>query len=369
MVEARAGEGALAIVHEWLSARAGSEKVFEAMAEAFPSADLYALTRQPGLLLDLAGRRVTTTFLDRRRLRARRALTLPLMPLAWRGIVIARAYDTVLTSSHAFARAFPPARAASTTHYCYCHAPMRYAWTPQLDARTRRWTRSTAAVRLPLRAWDRRTAASVDHFAANSTDVRERIRRFYGRDARVIFPPVDTRFYTPAPVEPERTYVLAVSRFVRYKRLDLAIAAAARVGVPLIVAGSGPEEARLRRLATAEGGAVTFVIAPDDAALRELYRHAAALVFPAIEDFGIVAVEAQACGTPVVAMNAGGARDTVSEGRTGVRVSAQDVALFASALRDLLRRGVDAAACRAHAERFSHERFVAELRRWIARRD
>src|SRR3954447_11266284 len=160
-------DGRLAIVHEWLPARAGSEKAFEAMARTFPQADLYALTRDPGVPFDFGGRHVTTTFLDRRMLRLHRGPTLPLMPLAWNRIAANGPYATVLTSSHAFSRSFPPTWTAR--HLCYCHSPARYLWMDQLDHRGAGLGPAADAGRRILRCWDLRTVATVDEFAANST--------------------------------------------------------------------------------------------------------------------------------------------------------------------------------------------------------
>ena len=354
-----------ALAHEWLSSRAGSEKTFEAMAAVFPEADLFALSREPGVPFDFGGRDVRTTFLDRTAfLRRRRDLTLPLMPLAWR-LLRARGarYDQVLTSSHACVKAFPPARSAE--HFCYVHAPMRYAWDRGIDSRAARGGRLASLALGALRRWDIRSTRSVDHFAANSTAVRERINRFYDRDARVIHPPVDTRFYTPNGVEASRRGALAVSRFIPYKGLDLAIDACARAGMPLTIAGAGPMEAELRRRAAGSRNAVDFEVSPSDERLRELYRTSEVLVFPAEEDFGIVPVEAQACGTPVVGIASGGVLDTVVHERTGLLVERRDPDLLAEALRALPSAGLVAQDCRENAERFARERFEGELRDWL----
>jgi len=361
-------EHRIALAHEWLHARAGSEKVFEALAAIFPDADLYALTDTLGDALATQGRPVTTTFLARTPvLRHRRDLALPLMPLAWR-TVTSRGYDLVVTSSHACAKGFRPGREA--LHLCYCYTPMRYVWDPN-DRRRGVHRLAGLGPRAVLRRWDRRSAGWVDSFAAISTAVQERIQRYYGRASTVIHPPVDTRFYTPAPDGPAADgvpagpFVLACSRFIPYKRLDLAILAAADIGVPVVIAGSGPDETALRRAAAGAGVPVTFEISPSDARLRDLYRGAAAFVFPALEDFGIVAVEAQACGTPVVALNHGGARDTVVDGVTGALVDAQDVAAFAKGLGRALELN-DPAACVERAAAFSPEAFEGKVRAWVA---
>jgi glycosyltransferase involved in cell wall biosynthesis len=354
----------IAIAHEWLAVRAGSEKTFEAMADALPGADLYALTLEPEVPFDFGGREVTTTFLDRARaLRTRRELTLPLMPLAWRLIRARSGYDKVLTSSHACVKAFPPG--GESEHWCYCYAPMRYAWDPDIDTRTGGSGRALRPALAALRRWDLRASRRVDHFAAISSAVRDRIAACYGRDSTIIYPPVDTDWYTPPDRPVQRERALAMSRFVPYKRIDLAIEAAARAEVPLTVAGSGPGEAELRSHAARLGADVTFEIHPSDERLRELYRTAMALIFPVNEDFGIVPVEAQACGTPVIALDVGGARDTVVQGETGYRVARADPDELAAALQEVSGGGIEPEACRRNAERFSLPRFREELRGWM----
>ncbi|MFP5319061.1 MAG: glycosyltransferase [Acidimicrobiia bacterium] len=358
---------AVALCHEWLEQRMGSEKTFEAIAEAFPDADVFALTHDPSVPFDLGGRIPATTFVDRLApLRGRRQLQLALMPLAWR-FAGRPGYDVVVSSSHACAKGFRPGREA--LHLCYCYTPMRYAWLTDVDRRTRGGVveRASAVPLAALRAWDRRSAGWVDEFAAISRSVEARVERFYGRPARVIHPPVDTGYYTPGPEEERGDFLLAVSRMVPYKRLDLAIDAAAALRVPLVVAGSGPEEARLRSHAAAAGADVTFVIRPGDETLRRLYRTARALVFPTVEDFGIVPVEAQACGTPVVAVAEGGSLDTVLDGSTGVLVERAEGELLVSGVERVLASPPRPAACRAHAESFSRPRFVAEVREWVAK--
>jgi len=356
--------GSIAIAHEWLAARAGAEKVFEALAEAYPSADLYALTREPGVPFDFGGRDVRTTFLDHESLRQRRDLTLPLMPAAWRLLGARSSYDTVITSSLACAKGFAPGRSA--THFCYCHAPMRYAWQPEIDRRSHPAGPLVDVGLKWLRRWDRRSADWVDSFAANSTAVRDRIRDFYDRDAEVIHPPVDTEFFTPDADAPKgEPYVFAISRFIAYKRTDLAIEAATRAGLPIVVAGSGPLEDELRATAERVGADARFEIQPSDERLRELYRGAAVLVFPALEDLGMIPVEAQACGTPVVGLDEGGTRDTVVDGVTGIRVKEQTVDAFAEAIRAVVASPPDPAACRAHAETFSRAGFIQRVLEWV----
>lgn len=350
----------VAIVHEWVASRSGSEKVFEAFAELLPKADLFALTADPSVPIDLGGRPLHLSFLDHRLLRERRELTLPLMPLAWRYLEGDGPYDVVLSSSHAAVKGFRPGRSA--LHLCYCHTPMRYAWDHDLDQRGSGWVKALPGA--ALRRWDRRSADWVDDFAANSTVVADRIRRYYRRSARVIHPPVDTSYYAAAP-ERSRHGALAVSRWIPYKRLDLAIEACAAVGVPLTVAGTGPERFRLQRLAERHRELVRFVASPTDEQLREMYASAEILVFPAFEDFGIIPVEAMAAGTPVVALDRGGTRDSVIDGRTGALVREQTAAAFAEGIARVLETKINAEACRDRAQSFSRTRFAGEIRRWF----
>lgn len=353
----------IALVHEWLNQRHGSEKTFEKIANVFPDADLYALTYNRSSGLEFDGRPVATTFLDRLGpLRSRRDLLLPLMPLAWR-LATSRRYDVVVTSSHACAKGFRPGRTA--LHLCYCYTPMRYIWLPEVDKRRKQGLAERAA-RGALRRWDLSSVPWVDEFAAISTAVKERIERIYHRDARIIHPPVDTGFYTPPAPGTERRGAVAVSRLVPYKRVDLAIEACREAGVPLTVAGAGPAESELRDLAARAGAEVRFVIEPSDQELLELYRSAAVCVFPAEEDFGIVAVEAQACGTPVVALGRGGSLDTVVNGVTGVCIAEQTVGEVANGVTAVLDGKFSEEACRRHAGRFSAGRFRRELYDWVA---
>jgi glycosyltransferase involved in cell wall biosynthesis len=352
----------LALCHEWLSDRRGSEKTFEQMAQVFPGADRYALTWNRWAPLSFGDRPVNTTFLDRLpALRDRRALQLPLMPLAWR-YATRREYDLVVTSSHACAKGFWPARKA--VHLCYCYTPMRYVWLSSIDER-RIANPLTRFAERALRSWDLRSVEWVDEFAAISTAVKRRIEDLYGRPARVIHPPVETDYFTPGPEGSKKEFALAVSRMVPYKRLDLAIRACHSLRYPLVLAGSGPEAGALRDLAARLGSPVNFVISPDDELLRDLYRGARISIFPAEEDFGIVAVESQACGTPVVALGRGGSLDTIVDRVTGILIPDQDEKQLTAGMAAALNGRLSASDCRQNAERFSQQRFRDEFRGWV----
>lgn len=349
----------VALVHEWLASRSGSEKTFEAMTSIIPAADRYALTVEREVPFEVAGD-VRATMLQRSKLlRRRRQLVLPLMPLAWKAMRPPR-YDTVITSSHAFSRCFPTRGAA---HLSYVFTPLRYAWLPEIDGRGS--GRVAAPARAALRAVDRHSTKGVTSFAAISTAVRERVEAFYGRSAVVVFPPVDTDFFRPGPERRRGDHVLGVSRWIPYKRMDLVILAAERAGRPAVIAGAGPEEARLRALAGAVRVPITFVHRPTDEALRDLYRAAAAVVFPSEEDFGIVAVEAQATGTPVVALGKAGSLDTVVDGATGVLVGEQTAEAFAEGIERASTLDVRADRFAGHVAKFSRNAFRRRFAEWV----
>lgn len=353
----------MAIVHEWVARLAGSEQVFEAMAQTFLEADLYAFSATPGVELDLAGRSVQTTAIDRvGALRERRALFLPLMPLLWRSMN-APNYDVIMSSSHAFVRYFPGA--AQAAHLCYCHAPMRYAWTPELDGRGNAGGLLGRPVRKGVAMADRHSVQWADSYAANSRAVRNRLFRFYGVDARVIHPPVDVDYFAEGASETKGDYIFAASRWIPYKRLDLAIHAGAACRIPVVIAGAGPEEANLRALAAdVFPGGVTFEHHPERDRLRQLMAEARCFVFGANEDFGIIAIEAQAAGTPVLALAEGGSVDTVRPGRTGVLVAEQSRDSFAAGLRELLDANLSSEDCQDWAAGFSRCEFQRKISEW-----
>jgi glycosyltransferase involved in cell wall biosynthesis len=348
----------VALVHEWLSSRAGSEKVFEEMAAVLPSADLFALTQDPTVDFKI-DRIVRTTVLQRSQyLRDHREYSLPLMPLAWK-LLGPRRYDITVSSSHAFSRCFPT---NGGIHLSYVHTPLRYAWLPDLDGRgSAKWAGPARAV---LRAIDRRNVPRVESFAANSTVVRERIQKFYNRDSIVIHPPVDVEYFRSTDGVSRRDFVFCVSRWIPYKRLDLVIDAAEKVGLPVVLAGDGPLEGDLRRRANSSSVPVSIVRRPTDAQLRRLYQAAGVVVFPANEDFGIVPVEAQAAGAPVVALRSGGSLDTVLDRVSGVLVDHQDVDSFASGIEMAL--GLDLAGANEHIRKFSVDMFRSRILEWVS---
>jgi glycosyltransferase involved in cell wall biosynthesis len=349
------------LVHDWLTGMRGGEKVLESLCRLFPEADLLTLVHDRGSVSPLIERRRIRTSVIQRLPRPARYYRhyLPLFPMAIEGFDLDDV-DLVVSTSHCAAKAVvPPGRAV---HVCYCHSPMRYAWDqfPQYFGEARvGWLANRVArpVLAGLARWDRATAGRVDRFVANSRYVAGRIARYYNRQASVLHPPVDTQFFTPCGSPPE-PYVLVVSALVPYKRIETAIAAAAHIGAPLRIVGTGPDLARLRALA---GPTVQFLGSLDAETLREQYRHARALLMPGEEDFGIAPVEAMACGRPVVALNRGGARETVVPDVTGLLVDDDSPRAFADALDALADVALDPTAARRQAETFSVSRFETGL--------
>jgi glycosyltransferase involved in cell wall biosynthesis len=355
----------VALVHDWLTGMRGGERVLEGLCRLYPHAELFTLIHVPGSVSPaIEGRPIHTSFVQRlpRSVRYYRHY-LPLFPFAIEQFDLDR-FDLVLSSSHCAAKAVVTAGRAR--HVCYCHSPMRYAWD-QFDAYFgearvgRGASRLMRQVMRRMARWDAATAGRVDRFVANSHHVAGRISRYYNRQSTVVYPPVDTAFFHPGDTAPG-DYVLVVSALVPYKRIDLAIEAAAQAGVRLKIAGVGTERSRLERLA---GPSVEFVGRASNEVVRDLYRGARAVLMPGEEDFGIVPVEAQACGRPAIALAAGGALETIEDGVTGVLVADATAGSFADAIRRVARDGFDPQVLRARAERFSEERFLSGMTRVI----
>ena len=346
----------VALVHDWLTGMRGGEKVLESVCRLFPDAPLYTLVHDPKSVSTLIESRAIHTSLIQRLPQAVRRYRqyLPLFPAAIEQFDFDRA-DLIVSTSHCAAKSV--VKTGRAVHLCYCHSPMRYAWD-QFDAYfgPERLGRLPSALARHVMAWvarwDRDTAHRVDTYLANSHYVAGRIARYYNRQATVLHPPVDTDFFTPNGVAPTPEF-LVVSALVPYKRLDIAIDAANRVSAPLTIVGSGPDETRLRARA---GTTVKFIGTLEGPALRDQYRRARAVLLPGEEDFGIVPVEAMACGRPVVALGTGGATETVVPGVTGVLVP-PGIDAFADALRDFNEAAYDPVAIRAHAETFATARF------------
>lgn len=359
----------VALVHDWLTGLRGGERVLDELVGLFPDADVHTLVHVPGSTTPrIEARPIHTSPLSRlpgvgRHYRK----LLPLFPWAVGRLRIPPC-DLVLSTSHAVAKGVRPP--PGSRHLCYCFTPMRYVWD-QADSYLGQGVRRALAGPLiaGLRRWDRATSGvdRVHRFVAISKVVAQRIRRHYGRSAAVLYPPVDTERFAIRAGGPDDFYLL-VGGFVPYKREDVAIEAFRALGRPLLVAGDGPGRASLEARAPAH---VRFLGRVSDAELSELYARCRALVYPQEEDFGIVPLEAQASGRPVIAYAAGGATETVvplgdAAGRapTGVWFAEQTPASLGDAVRTFEAQGAafDPAAIRRHAERFGAVRFRREMR-------
>lgn len=361
----------IAIVHDWLVTYAGAERVLEQMLLAFPEADLYCvcdfLPAEERFMLQ--GRTPRTTFIQSLPF-ARRSyrIYLPLMPLAIEQLDLSE-YDAILSSSHAVAKGV--LCGPDQLHVSYVHTPLRYAWDMQ-----HQYLRETGLARgvkslftrwllHRLRLWDARTANGVDVFVANSRYIARRILKAYRRESQVIHPPVDTEYFQFVP--DKQDYYLAASRLVPYKRMDLIIEAFAQMPQRrLLVVGNGPERRKLEALAHGKPNITLLGYQPSDV-LREKMQHAKAFVFAAEEDFGITPLEAQACGTPVIAYGRGGARETIrplgAPGATGVLFAEQSAGSLVQAVDRFERQAMEISPqdCRANALRFTPEQFRKSL--------
>jgi glycosyltransferase involved in cell wall biosynthesis len=353
------------LIHDWLTGMRGGEKCLERLCRRWPDAPLFTLLHARGSVSPLIeNRRIVTSLLQQLPARERYyRYLLPVLPLAARWQL--PPCDLVVSLSHCVAKAAKPP--PGVPHVCYCFSPMRYAWHMrdayfQSLGRPAGWL--AGKILAALRAWDRATADRVTHFIAISRTIQDRIRDCYGRESVVIYPPVDTDFYCPAPV-PREDYYLVVSAFAPYKRIDLAVTACRRLGRKLVVIGTGQDERRLRAFA---GTDVTFLGWQSDEAIRDHFRRCRALLFPGEEDFGIVPVEAQACGAPVIAFGRGGAAETVippgtAAAPTGVLFAEQSTDGLADAIQwfEVHAADFNPAAARRQAEQFHPRRFDAEF--------
>jgi glycosyltransferase involved in cell wall biosynthesis len=354
----------VALVHYWLVGMRGGEKVLEALCELFPDADIFTLVADRSKLSDTILRhKITTSFLQKIGGVKHYQKMLPLMPFALESFDLTP-YDLVISSEAGPAKGI--VARPDAVHICYCHSPMRYIWDlyPQYHASSGRITRAAMSVTSPfLRAWDVSTSARVDYFIANSTYVAKRIEKFYRRTAEVIHPPVDIGRFTISTEIGD--YYLCAGQITPYKRIDIAVEAFTRMGKPLVVIGSGVTD-KLRRLA---GPTVKFVGAVDDQTMADHFSRCKALVFPGVEDFGIVPLEVMASGRPVIAFARGGATETVIDGKTGILFREQTVEALVDAVEAMEIQSIKFSpqTIRSFAQGFSKNVFSTKLERLIKR--
>ncbi len=362
----------IALVQDWLTEVGGAEKVFECFLELYPDADIYTITSHQRVLtkLNIKNERVTDSFIARLPFgRTKYRSYLPLFPKAIESFDFSE-YDLVISSSSSVAKGV--LTNSKQLHICYCHSPVRYAWDLYHQYLKeeglkgfgcKKWFVRHTLHR--LRIWDIISTNRVDHFIANSNYIKSRINKVYRRDSDVIYPPVDTTKFELC-VEKEE-YFFTASRLVSYKRIDLIVEAFNEMrDKKLIVAGTGPDFHKIKAIA---GDNIILKGFVSDQEMKSYMQKAKAFVFAADEDFGIIPVEAQACGTPVIALKRGGTEETVIDGLTGIHFKDQTIKSITEAVRKFETRGdLNPLAIRQNAERFSKERFLVELKEFISQK-
>ncbi|QPC85037.1 glycosyltransferase [Phototrophicus methaneseepsis] len=357
----------LALVHDWLNQVGGAEDVLATLVEMYPQSPIYTSIYAPDIMPDFYRQwDIRTQWLDHMPgIHRHHQPYLPLYPLAWGGLDL-QGYDVILSNKSGFCHGlqFDPSQ---TVHVCYCLAPTRYVW--QLDAYIAREGISKP-IEMALRPvvnwlkrWDYEAAQRVTHFIAISTEIQERIRTYYDRDSVIIYPPVETARFQPVPESHVEDYFLIVSRLIPYKRIDLAVQAATRLGLPLKIGGKGRDMERLRAMA---GPTVEFLGYVPDEDLPGLMARAKAFIFPGLEDFGITPVQAEAAGRPVIAYKGGGALDTVLPGITGEFFDEMTVDALADVMMDFDVSKYDPAVIRRHALQFDRNVFDEQIRAFVA---
>jgi glycosyltransferase involved in cell wall biosynthesis len=354
----------IALIHDWLVSMRGGEKVLEVFCQLFPSAPLYTLVHRPGTVTPIIEQReIHTSMIQNLPLGTKYYQRyLPLFPTAIERFDV-KDYDVILSTSHAVAKGVRSSSRA--LHICYCFTPMRYIWDQyeQYFGNGRASWLTRTAMRMSLgylRAWDVRSSDRVNYFIADSRTVQERIKRIYGRDSDVIYPPVDVKRFSATGIDDG--FYLIVSALVPYKRIDLAVEAFNRNGERLVIIGTGSEEQQLKAMAKKN---IEFLGWQSDEEVKKHYERCRALIFPGEEDFGIVPVEAMACGKPVIAYAKGGATETVMDRETGVYFHERTPDDLNRALTTLKQLRLDPEKIRTHALQFGKENFVRSVQTYI----
>jgi glycosyltransferase involved in cell wall biosynthesis len=357
----------VALVHDWLTGMRGGEKVLEVLCELYPDATLFTLLHNKGAMSPtIENMKIQTSFVQNLPFKEDHYRNyLPLFPHAIESFDFT-GYDLIISTSHCVAKGAKPV--GNALHICYCFTPMRYVWEQYAEYfgkdRAGIATRAAMALVAPgLRNWDVRASSRVHFFVADSENVARRIERYYARAADVIHAPVNTSLFKPSGIPGD--YYLMVTALVPYKRVDLAVETFNQLGDRLVIVGSGPDEEKLKAKAASN---IEFLGWEGDETLAKFYANCRALIFPGVEDFGIVPLEAMASGRPVIAFAQGGALETVvgnGENATGVFFHEQTVAALKNAIKDFELRQFDSQAIRKHAEKFDRKRFKQRLHEYI----
>src|SRR3989344_3033125 len=359
----------VAIMHDYLNQWGGAEQVLLTLLELFPKADIYTLLYDEKKTAGkFAGRVKKTSFLDFPLARNHHRVFIPLMPLGARTLRVPDKYDLIIYSTAGFAKGISYSK--HTPHISYCLTPLRYAW----EEKEYLQTLLPLALRILakpflayLRRWDYWAAQKPDIILADSNFIKEKIKKYYGCDARVVYPPVDMNiFYEDNTLKKQNSYFLAVGRLLHYKRFDLIVRAFQELYFPLLIVGNGPEESSLKQLAANNPHIKFLPFVNSQHELQKLYSNARALIFPQVEDFGLVAAEAAACGTPIIAYNAGGAKEIVTES-SGILFNEQTPENLALAVKQFIlkEKSFDSKRIAAEAKKFSKENFLEGIRQTI----
>lgn len=349
----------IALVHDYLNQYGGAERVLEAFSEIFPEAPIYTLFYDKEKTLGRFENKIGgTSFLNKNAVINNHRNFIPLMPIAAASLNLKDNYDVVLSSSAGYGKGIR--MNPKTFHINYCHTPLRYAWEYKkyFD-----WNPIIKMAAAPmfwyLRNWDKAAGQKPKLMIANSKHIAGKIKKYYDRDSEVLYPPVDLKLFYRDPRVKKEGYFLAVGRMMKYKRFDLIIQAFNKLNLPLLIVGNGPELENLKQLARSTK--ISFLPFAGEDQLRILYNGAEALIFPQVEDFGLVAAEAQACGLPVIAFGEGGAREIVEDGVTGIFFHSQSVEDLIMAVKKFLLSSFDEKVIRESAKRFSKVKFKSSI--------
>jgi glycosyltransferase involved in cell wall biosynthesis len=352
----------IAVLHDYLNQYGGAERVLKVILEMFPEADLYTLLYDPEKLpMDFSKNFKKASVLNNKLVINNHRLFIPFMPFITDRLQSLDNYDLVISSSAGYGKGI---KVKNKFHVCYCHTPLRYAWEfnelGNFSFSPWAFLKVFKPIANYLKKWDKRVSKDVNLFIANSKHISNKINSYYERDSHVIYPPVNLNKFYPemGSLKNHGDYYLMVGRFLYYKLFDLGIEVFNKLDKPLKIVGSGPEEKKLKKMA---GENIEFLTGISDDELRRVYSHAKGFIFPQVEDFGLVAAEAQACGLPVIAYNAGGAREIVEDGKTGILFNEQTVESLVEAVKKFEKMKFDRKYIARRAEMFSLNKFKKDF--------
>lgn len=351
----------VALVHDYLNQFGGAERVLLALARIFPQAPIYTLFYEPGVFHNyLKGREIKTSFLNHPLIRRRHRFFIPLFAKAAESLDLGDKYDLIISDTAGWAKGI---RHSHGTHISYIHTPLRYAWEPEEWLGTllpKPLIKLASPIIHYLRRWDKQASQKPDIVLANSNYTAQKIKKYYGREAQVLYPPIFNQTFYPDLNPGKEDYFVAYGRLIHYKRFDLIVRVFNKLGLPLKLIGSGPEENKIRRLVTSPKIEMLGEI-KDENALRRIISDSQALIFPQVEDFGLVAAESLACGTAVIAYAEGGALETVVEGINGVFFDEQTEESLTRAIKRFQRIEFQQEIITRTAQKFSEENFKNAL--------